>query len=452
LLLMAWFSFLRRDRAKTVVEYLPDADEIERSPVPPMARIVLHTVLLAIVLAVTWASVSQLDQVVTAKGRLVNPLPNVVVQPLEAGVIQSVNVRVGQVVEKGQVLATLDATFAQADETQLRQRLASLETQARRLQQELSGGAEPRVAKGDADAALQASLLVEKKANYRAQQIKLTETAAKLRAALATNRQDQLLIASRLASLKDIEAMQQRMVAQKFGSPLQLLEAQQRTKEVARELELVISREHELRSEIAAFSAEQMAFEKGWRQKIMEDLLSVTRERDSAREQLQKAELRQKLVTLVAPQDAVVLEIAKLSPGSIVRDAETFFTLVPLNVKLEAEVQIDATDVGYIRLGDTAHVKLATFPFQRHGTLDSTVRTISEDAFQRDPSARSSGEAFYVARLAMQSTELKNMAENARLLPGMTLNAEIVVGKRSVISYLAWPLTKGLSESIREPR
>ena len=449
---MGMFSFLTRRRGKTVVEYLPDADEIERSPVPPMARLTLHVLLLAIVLFVVWASLSQVDQVVVAKGRLVNPLPNVVVQPLETSVIQSVNVRVGQVVKKGEALASLDATFAQADETQLRQRLASLETQAQRLQQELSGAADRAGAGTDADSLLQASLLAEKKANYRAQQSRLSETSAKLRATLATNRQDQQLVASRLKSLQDIEAMQEKMVAQKYGSPLQLLEAQQRTKEVARELEMAISREQELRRELAAFDAEKTAFEKGWRQKILEDLLNVSRERDAAREQLQKAERRQKLVTLVAPQDAVVLEIAKLSPGSIVREAETFFTLVPLNVRLEAEVQVDAADIGYIRRGSKAHVKLATFPFQRHGTLDAEVRTLSEDAFQREQGPRAGGEAFYVARLAMAQMELKNMNDTARLLPGMTLDAEIVVGRRSVISYLAWPLTKGLDEAIREPR
>ncbi|WP_326538927.1 HlyD family type I secretion periplasmic adaptor subunit [Pseudorhodoferax sp.] len=449
---MSWFSFLKRNRDATAVEYLPDADEIERSPVPPLARKTLHVLVLAVVAFVAWASLSQVDQVVVAKGRLVNPLPNVVVQPLETGVVQSVEVRVGQIVRKGDALASLDATFTQADESQLRVRLASLETQVRRLQQELSGKPGGRAAAGDADGQLQATLLAERQANYQAQQRKLAETAAKLRAALATNQQDQQLVASRLKSLRDIEAMQERMVAQKFGSPLQLLEAQQRTKEVTRELELAVSREQELRRELAAFDAEQTAFEKGWRQKTMEDLLTASRERDGLREQLQKAERRQRLVTLVAPQDAVVLEIAKLSPGSVVREAETFFTLVPLNVRLEAEVQVEASDVGYIRRGDKAHVKLATFPFQRHGTLDSQVRTISEDAFQRDPNARSGTDAYYLARLALQDTVLKNMSDSARLLPGMTLDAEIVVGRRSVMSYLAWPLTKGLDEAIREPR
>jgi hemolysin D len=205
--------------------------------------------------------------------------------------------------------------------------------------------------------------------------MKLAETVAKLRAGLATNRQDQQYVESRLRSLKEIEAMQEKMVAQKFGAPLQLLEAQQRTKEVQRDLELVVSREQELRRELSAFEAEKMAFEKGWRQKAMEDMLQVSRERDSIREQLQKADRRQKLVSMNAPVDAVVLEIAKLSPGSVVREAETFFTLVPLNVVLEAEVQVESADVGYIKVGDAVHVK------------PEVDRAITEDAFKRETAA-----------------------------------------------------------------
>ncbi len=245
--------------------------------------------------------------------------------------------------------------------------------------------------------------------------------------------------------------MQEKMVAQKFGAPLQLLEAQQRSKEVERDLEMAGSREQEIRRELAAFESERTAFDKGWRQKTMEDLLVLSRERDAVNEQLQKADRRHKLVTLTAPVDAVVLDIAKLSPGSIVKEAETFFTLVPLNVVLEAEVQIDSMDVGYIKLGHPVHLKLDAYPYQKHGTLDAKVRTISEDAFRRDASAKSGGDAYYVSRITLDKGVLKNMLDSSRLLPGMTLSAEIVVGQRSVISYLAWPLTKGMTEAIREP-
>lgn len=450
----SWLSWFRAAKAKskTVIEYLPDADEIERSPVPPYAQLTLQLMLVGFVVAITWAIFSKVDLVVTAQGRLINPLPNVVVQPLETAVIKSVDVRIGQVVKVGDTLATLDATFVQADESQLKNRLSSLETQISGLEQELSGQTPPRDTPTDTDGQLQATLLAERQANYRAQQARLNETQAKLRASLLTNRQDQQLVASRLKSLREIESMQEKMVTQKFAAPLQLLEAQQRTKEVQRELELTVNREQEIKREIAAFDAEKLAFERNWRQKAMEEMLSVTRERDSLKEQLQKADRRQKLVTLTTPIDAVVLEIAKLSPGSVVREAETFFTLVPLKGKLEAEVQIDSADIGYIKVSDPVRLKLDAYPFQRHGTLPARIRSLSEDAFKRDSASKSAlTDAYFNARLDLLDGELKNMKPTARLLPGMTLSAEIVVGQRSVLSYLAWPLTKGLSEALREP-
>lgn len=439
-------------KGKTAIEYLPDADEIERSPVPRAAQMTLQTLLLALLAFMLWASFSQVDKVVVAQGRLVNPLPNVVVQPLETSIVQTVDVRVGQVVKKGDRLASLDATFAQADETQLQSRLVSLETQIRGLEEELSGDktALPQESSSP-DSQLQANLLNERRANYRAQQNRMQEMVAKLRASLATNRQDQQQLMQRLRAIKEIEQMQEKMVAQKYGAPIQLMEAQQRTREVERDLELARNRELEIRRELSAAESEKLAFEKGWRQKAMEEMLSVTRERDAVREQLQKADKRSKLVELLAPVDSVVLEIAKLSPGSIVKEAETFFTLVPLNVKMEAEVKIDSADVGYIKPGDPVRIKFDAFPFQKHGTLDAKVRTISEDAFRRDSPEKSVSDAYYLSRLNMENMTLKNLSESARLLPGMTLSAEIVVGQRSIISYLAWPLTKGMTEAIREP-
>jgi HlyD family secretion protein len=158
------------------------------------------------------------------------------------------------------------------------------------------------------------------------------------------------------------------------------------------------------------------------------------------------------MITLTAPMDAVVLEIAKLSPGSIAREAETFFTLVPAHGVLEAEVQIDSADVGYIEVGNPVHLKLDAYPFQRHGTLSAQVSGLSQDAFKREVATKSAiTDAYFSAHLKLDGAQLKNMKAGAVLLPGMTLNAEIVVGQRSVLSYLAWPLTKGLNEAIREP-
>ena len=437
----------------TEIEFLPDADEIERRPLPPFARITIHALALMLICFITWAAIVEIDQVVIAHGRLATPSANIVVQPLETSIIRKIDVRIGQVVKKGERLGTLDPTVADADQAQLQSKFDSLDTQVKRLEAELAGGGriQDDVA-SSADTLLQGRLSNERRANFAAQSMRINENIARLRATAETNLRDQKSLAERVKSLSEVEAMQQKLVDQKFGAKLTLLEAQNRRMEVERDYNLSKSRESEIRRELSSLEAERSAFIKGWRQKIMEDMLTLSRERDGLSEQMKKSQMRHNLVILTSPEDAVVLDIAKLSQGSVVREAEQLFTLVPIGAKLDAEVQIDSLDVGYVKPGDIAHIKLDAFPFQKHGTLKGTVRTLSEDAFRRENKTAAQGtDAYYVSRVAFGTSTLKKMDRHSRLLPGMTVSAEIVVGKRTVLSYLLWPLTKGLNESIREP-
>lgn len=438
------------EKNTTVIEFLPDADEIERRPLPRSARITLHVLLVAFISFVLWATFSELDRVVSARGRLITPLSNILIQPLETSIVQTIDVKTGQVVKKGEQLATLDPTFAQADEAQLRKQLSSLDTQSKSLEAELNGNKASSDVGVDADSQLQAKLSVERQANYQAQLIRMDENIARLQATLATNRHDQQLLAEHLKPLREIESMQEKLIASNFGARIRLLEAQEKRQEVERNMQLTKNRELEITRELASMEADKTAFKKGWRQRMMEEMLSTSRDRNSVSEQLQKADKRRKLVTLISPSDAVVLEIAKLSLGSIVQGGGTIFTLVPLGTELEVEVQIDAMDVGYVKVGDESRLKLDAFPFQRHGFLEGKVRMISEDAFRRDSEPEQALDAYYKSRISLLKTKLKKMPEQARLLPGMTLTAEIVVGKRSVISYLLWPLKRALEESMQE--
>ncbi|MBV5325710.1 MAG: HlyD family type I secretion periplasmic adaptor subunit, partial [Rhodospirillaceae bacterium] len=175
----------RAARHTAEIDFLPDADAIERGPLPRSVRLTLHVLLAAFASLILWAAVSPLEKIVVAKGRLVNPLPNIVVQPFDTSIIQSIVVRPGQVVRKGQLLATLDPTFAGADEAQLRNRLQSLDTQTAGLRSELAGktaGAAGRSA--DTDAQLQAQLASERQANYTAQKSRIEQNIARLEAGL----------------------------------------------------------------------------------------------------------------------------------------------------------------------------------------------------------------------------------------------------------------------------
>jgi HlyD family secretion protein len=437
----------------TDIEFLPDADEIERRPLPPFARITVHALATMLVCFLVWSSFAEIDEVVKAQGRLTTPLSNIVVQPIETSIIRSIDVRIGQVVKKGERLATLDPTDADADQAQLRLKFDSLDTQVKRLEAELTGKTAPAESgQVSADTQLQDKLAGERRANFAAQVTRLNENIAKTRASLETNLRDQQVLGDRTKSLREVESMQERLVDQKFGAKVNLLDARNKRMEVERDYTLAKNQEPQIRRELAGMEAEKQAFVNGWRQKIMEDMLNLTRERDATAEQIKKGTLRRDKVLLTAPADAMVQDIAKLSQGSVAQAAEKLFTLVPLGTALDAEVQIDSLDVGHVKPGDKVHIKLDAFPFQKHGTLDAKVRTLSEDAFKRDTTNMETGtDAYYVSRIDLGASRLKNMDPHARLLPGMTLTAEIVVGKRTVLSYLLWPLTKGLDEAIREP-
>ena len=432
------------------IDFLPDADEIERRPLPRAARITMHLLVAAMVCFLVWSAVSQVDLVVTARGRLVTPLPNIIVQPLETSIIQTIEARVGQVVRKGDRLATLDPTFVQADESQLRSRLSSLNTQLASFEAELSRKLAVAQDTPTQDGQIQSRLSTERQATYASQLRRQSESVARLRSALQSAREDERALALRVQGLQEMETMTSDLVSKQLAVKSRLLEARDRLMEAVRAKELSRNRQIELGRELAAVEAEKSSFETGWRQKLLEEMLVVSRERDAVSDQLQKTNRRQSLVVLTAPADSVVLDIAKLSAGSIVKEAEPFFTLVPIGDVLEAEVQVASQDIGYLKIGDPVRAKLDAFPFQKHGMLIGKLRTISQDAYRKEGS-NASTDAYYSSRVEITRYTLDNMPAHARLLPGMTVTSELVVGKRSVLSYLFWPLTKAMNESIREP-
>jgi HlyD family secretion protein len=155
-------------------------------------------------------------------------------------------------------------------------------------------------------------------------------------------------------------------------------------------------------------------------------------------------------VRLDALDDAVILKMAKLSVGSVLKEGDPLFYLAPLRSPIEAEVRIATRDVGFLRPGDPVKVKLDAFNFIEHGTAEGTLRWISEGAFTVDDNGVAT-EPYYKARVALTNTDLRNVPEGFRLIPGMTLAGDIHVGTRSVFMYIVSGAMRGMGEAMREP-
>jgi len=344
----------------------------------------------------------------------------------------------------------LDPTFVSADLTQARDRLASLDAELHRLEQEQAGQAYGG-AGSNRDAVLQSRLQADRKASYQARMARLDENLGRVQAGITTNQGEVGALESRMKSLREIEAMQEALTAQNFQSRIKLLESRERRQEVERELLSAGHRSQELRRQLAEAQAEKLAFAQEWRQKSTEDLVAVRRERDSVAEQVRKADRRSQLIRLLAPADAVVLEVAAKSAGSVLRESEQLFVLVPLDVPLEAEIQIESADIGNVKPADPLRLKVDAFPFQKHGLMKGVLDKLGRDAFTRDAGTGAPRPAYYVGRSRVDQAELHDLPRQARLVPGMTLTAEIVVGRRTVMSYLMYPVLGGLSQAATEP-
>lgn len=438
----------------TIAEFQSDAVEVEQRTPPRIARITLYSIVALIIAAVTWATLSRVDTIVTAQGKLIATSPNVVIQPLETSVVREIHVKVGDAVSRGQPLATLDPTFSQADVDQLRTRVAALEAAISRLNAELNGQEFVATDAKNPDEALQGRLFLQRKAFYETSLRNYDAQIASARANLKTSQDEEATLLQRLETLRSIETMRGTLMDREIGSRLNFLLSRDARLEVDNSLARSRGNQADYTHRVEKARAEQQVFVEDFRRNSYQELVETLAKRNAAAEDLKKAELRRQLIVLSAPVDAVVLEIANRTVGSVVREAETLFLLVPRDVNLQAEVNVDGKDIGQVAVGQSVRLKFDAFPFQKYGTASGTVRIVSQDSFTPDPKnegQRRMAAPYYRVLVDVVDARLRAQPVQFQMIPGMAVTAEMKVGRRSVISYFLYPLLRGLDESIREP-
>ena len=439
---------------QVITEFQSDAIEVEHRTPPRLARTTLYCVVLLILTAIGWATGSQVDMIVTAKGKLITTRPNLVVQPLETSVIREIHVKAGDRVNQGDLLATLDPTFSQADLDQLRNRVAAFEAAIDRLRAELSGKDYSVGDSANADEILQRKVFLQRKSSYDAQIQNYDAQIASAQVNRKTAQDEEAVLVQRLETMKSIETMRATLAEREVGSKLNLLLSQDARLEVESNLARVRGNIADSKHRVDKSRADQKVFAEDFRKTAYQDLVETLAKRDSAAEELKKVELRRQLIVLKAPADAIVLEIASRTIGSVVKEAETLFVLVPRDEPLQAEVNVEGRDIGQVLVGQPVRIKFEAFPFQKYGTATGAVRVISQDSFSPDAKAAEGVHSvtvpYYRVLVDLSDTHLRLPSERVQLIPGMAITAELKVGRRSVMSYFLYPLLRGLDESIRE--
>jgi membrane fusion protein, hemolysin D len=447
---------------QTLLEFQSPTAAVIADRVPLGGRLTIWVIAAAILSSIAVMGLYPVDRVVAAPGKVVAKIPNTVVQPLETSIVRQINVHEGQVVHAGDRLAMLDPTFAAADAGSLETQVLSLQAEVNRLEAEVS--IRSYLPDGSPASELQAMIFAQRHAERTAKLESYRQRIDSAQAKIAQTVSDIASYAEEFRTAEIKEGMRKQLEHLQIGSKLNTLDAGAQRAEVNRFLQAAFASNAAAKSDVDGLIAERDAYLQQNQGETAQQLTDQGRKLSDAREQQNKARLRRTLVDLRADRDSVVLNVAKLSVGSVVQSGDELITLVPTDAPLEIEASVPARDAGFIQVGNQAVIKFDTFPYTTYGYATGTLHTVSADSFSSSQSGRdrpsrpnpaqaeaNGGATFFRASLSIDGMKLHNLPTGFHLTPGMPVTADIKVGRRTVLAYLLSRVVPTLMEGMREP-
>jgi hemolysin D len=431
-------------------EFAPAALEIQSRPPAPLGRAIAIAIMGFVLAFIVWSVWAQFEVVASAAGKVVPSARIKVVQPLEPGVVKAIHVRDGQAVKQGEVLIELDPTTTQADRTRLTRDAMEAKIDLQRLIALSAGNPVIEGLPADADPRIvetQQQLLAARLAEYQQRIAALSTDVVRRRAetqAIAATAQK---LRATLPLLEKRLAMKESLAKQKYLSEFALIESRLEVVNHHKDIEAQTHRLREAQAALAAAEQQKMQAEAEFRSKTYAELAEAAKRLETATQELVKAEQRTQQQTLVAPVAGVVQQLAVHTVGGVVTAAQPLLTVIPEGSSFEVEAQVLNKDIGFVRAGQPAAVKLDAFEYTKYGHIDGTIQWVGTDAVADQKLG-----LVYPVRIALASNELSNAVGGTRpsIGAGMAVTADIVINKRRAYEYFLSPLLRYKAESLRE--
>lgn len=443
---------IKDDTAPRRVEYdfLPAALEVLERPPAPFARLTASLLVALAMIVILWAIFARMDISVSAAGKIVPKGKVKVVQPLETGIVSAIHVHDGQKVAAGEVLITMDSTETQADSATVQKELLAADLAISRLEAQLAGEAGRFVPVAGADAAsvaVQRDLLAQ---SIQAQDEKLAALDREIERCLAEHRAnsinlDKLAVALPLS--ERLLAKKTALAAKKLISEAELLQAKIEINEARHNLQVAQNGRVLAEAQLEKAKKERDLTISEYRRDILRQLAEESGKREELSHQLEKTENRRAHLALRAPIDGVVQQLAVHTVGGVATAAQPLLVIAPSDSELEIEGQVLDKDIGFVAAGQPVSVKVNAFPHTRHGDLPGEIEWVARDSVADDKLG-----VVYPVRIALQGYELPNEVNGRQSVAaaGMTVTADIKVGKRRVIEYFLGPILRYRDESLHE--
>ncbi len=441
-----------------------DTDAIYNTPPSRPLIYAASIIFFLFVIVFSFASTFEIDTTVSSRGKFATKVPNVDIQATSNAIVKRVVVERGQILRQGQVVAILDETNAQTNLAQNTETLAAVNERLLRIrleQDHLKTGKSLPVETSLSN--LLKDILKKRIDQYRSKLSSFASRIEKLRQETNATKQEILSaqetvrITKKQTDLKRrIESARQQLYDRKNGSLLSYLQAQDATLGSERSYydakNLLALKKAALAAkttDLSVLQADKEEFTAQWSSRLGEERSKEEEKRVQLSQEAVKLRRDMSNVEVRASVEGIVLDLPKVTSGSIVKEGDVIATLVRINQPLTLEVDVSPKDISDARLGADVSVKLDALPFQQYGDLKGKLSYLSQDTYEESLDGEKG--AFYRGRVTIPIPELKSLPEDFQLTSGMTASADMKVGKRRLITYLLFPIIKGLSESFTEP-
>lgn len=449
------------------LEFLPAALEVQKTPPLPMSRIVLWLIVLFFIIAVIWASFGKVDIVAVATGKIIPSGQVKIIQPLADSAIKQIYVREGQRVKKGDALIELDNTSNQADQNSLYNERHSAQTNRVRLHNLLSSlkqqsDSQQTIASmqtlacenpndcilDSLDKAAKETLHYQIQTQWRQYQAQLSSYQKQIEEQQAERKATQDSIAQLNATIP--------LISERANSIKQLLQTQaisrtewlsieeQRIQQV-KQRDIARNNIHKVDAAIDSLKQQRYAFIANTENEWISERNELSKQTLNLDQEIIKNQNRTGLQTITAPVDGTVQQLATHTVGGVVTTAQELMRIVPQADALQVQAFVQNKDIGFVEAGQDVSIKIDTFPFTKYGFIQGSIKTLSNDAVEHEQLG-----LVYAAQLDMNKSTMQVNNKTVNLSPGMSVTAEVNLGKRRIIEYILTPLLKYKSESIRE--
>lgn len=430
-------------------DLLSETVQIEEELLPDFVRPMLFVAVVAVVAFTLWAALTHIKEVARAPGEILPVSKIKVVQHLDGGVIAEIPVEERMLVQEGQVLLRLDGTQAQADLRQMEARQVSLQLRAERL----AAFAEGRKPDFAPLAGAYPDLLADQKQIYQTQMATRGSTLSILDRQLDQRVRRISQLEKSLASAQEhlrltdeLSHMREDLASRRLVNRTVLLETRRAhvtaEGEVARlNDEIAVSKQ-----ELAEVRSRRADTFNQLQRDALNEMGAVRAEMAEVEESIQRLQAKVDRLVVRAPHRGLIQDLKVQTIGQVIQPGALLMQVVPDDTPLEAEVRVSPRDIGHVKTGQSVNLRVSSFEYTRFGYASGTLKRISASSVT-DPQTN---QLYYRAWVTLTHPYVGGTPGQYMLQPGMSLEADIITGEKTLLTYLVKPVADAFMRSFHE--